>query len=529
MFLASAAAVAVAACSGDGDGGESSSESTVPTTNTASTSTSSGSSTATTTTTTLSPIDLPGDPFTLGVASGDPDTESVVLWTRLAPLPLEGGGMPTDDVRVVWEVSAEEDFTTLVAVGNEVATAENAHSVHALATLPPGSWFYRFRVGQYISPVGVTRPAPTEDVAEVRFAAASCQNYEDGFYAAHRDIADHAPDFLLWLGDYIYESAGAANADPAKRTPLGPEPTTLEQYRNRYARYKTDENLQAAHAVCPWFIIWDDHEVENNYAGLVPQAVEEPATFAARRFAAYRAWWEHQPVRLPPPTAPDDDYRVYREAKWGDLLTLALLDERQYRSNQACGDVVLSLDPPCAEALDPDRTMLGVEQEQWLLDTMEASSAQWNVIGNQVVLTDATFGGAILNYDQWDGYPVARERLLSRLEAAGIENLVVITGDIHLAAVGHLNHGEVPLGVEFIATSISSSGLFTANLEDILKTFPALVDAELEHRGYTLHTVTPERWEAEYRIVTDVAARDSRVTTYRTFTVESGSNAVAVS
>ena len=524
MFLASAAAVAVAACSGDGNGGEATSEPTTATTNKAATSTSSASTT--TTTSTLPPLELPGDPFTLGVASGDPDAESVVLWTRLAPLPLEGGGMPPDDVRVLWEASANTDFTTLVAVGSEIATAENAHAIHALASLPPGSWFYRFRAGQYTSPVGVTRAAPTGDVAEFSFAAASCQHYEAGYYAAHRDIAELAPDFLLWLGDYIYEGAGAKDADPDERTHLGPEATTLEEYRNRYARYKSDENLQAAHAACPWFIIWDDHEVENNYAGLVPQAPEETATFKARRFAAYRAWWEHQPVRLPPPVTQDDDYLIYREAKWGDMLTLALLDGRQYRSDQACGDAALSLEPPCPEAADPDRTMLGVEQEQWLLDTLSTSTAQWNVIGNQVVLANATLNGAILNYDQWDGYPVARDRLLSRLNAAGIENLVVLTGDIHLSAVAHLNDGDVPVGVEFVTTSISSSGLISEQLEDVLRTLPDLVDAELAHRGYTLHTVSPERWTADYRIVADVADPDSKVSIYRTFVVESGSRTV---
>ena len=450
-----------------------------------------------------------------------------MLWTRLAPVPLDGGGMPTDDVRVVWEASANQDFATLVAVGSEVAIADQGHTVHALATLPQGSWYYRFRAGQYTSPVGRTSPAPTDDVAEVRFAAASCQSYDAGYYAAHRDIAEQTPDFLLFLGDYIYEGAGLANADSAARVHLGPEPTTVEEYRNRYARYKTDENLQAAHAACPWFIMWDDHEVENNYAGLVPQNTDETAAFAARRFAAYRAWWEHQPVRLPPPTTQDEEYRVYREAKWGDLLTLALLDGRQYRSDQACGDIVLDIDPACPEALDADRTMLGVEQEQWLLDTLSASSAHWNVIGNQVVLANATLGnGAILNYDQWDGYPVARERLLSRLNAARIENLVVITGDIHLAAVARIHDGDVPIGVEFVTTSISSSGLIPAEFQETIRTFPDLFDAELEHRGYSLHTVTPERWLTEYRIVADVASPDSEVTIYGEYLIESGSNTV---
>ena len=516
MFLASAAAVVVAACSDNSSGGEATD---APTTSAPSTST---------TSTTLAPIDLPADPFTLGVASGDPDAQSVVLWTRLAPLPLEGGGMPADDVPVVWEASATVDFGTIAASGQEIATADSGHSVHAIATLAPGSWFYRFRAGQYISPTGVTRPAPSGQVAELSFAAGSCQHYETGFYAAHRDIAERAPDFMVWLGDYIYEGAGTDGADPAERVHLGPEPTTVEEYRNRYARYKSDVNLQAAHAACPWFVIWDDHEVENNYASLTPQAVEEAAAFEARRFAAYRAWWEHQPVRLPPPTAQDSEYRIYRDANWGDLLTVALLDGRQYRSDQACGDVTLSLEPPCPEATDPNRTMLGEEQEQWLVDTLTTSTAHWKLVGNQVILANAAFNGAVLNYDMWDGYPVARERLLASLHIADVQNLVVITGDIHLAAVAQLHSEGAPVGVEFVTTSISSRGNIDPSFSDLLKSFPDLIDAELVHRGYTFHTVTPDQWTAEYRIVTDVTLPDSEVTTYASFVVEAGSNTVAI-
>jgi len=524
MFLASAAAVVVAGCSSDDTGGDSSSRPTSGVDTATTTKVSVASTTSTTTT--LPSIDLPAYPFTLGVASGDPDTESVVLWTRLAPLPLEGGGMPTDDIQVVWEVSDTADFVTIATRGQERATAENGHSVHAIATLPAGSGFYRFRVGQYVSPVGITRAAPSGEVPEVRFAAASCQNYQNGYYAAHRDIADRAPDFMLWLGDYIYEGAGAEAADPAARVHLGPEPTTVEEYRNRYARYKSDLNLQAAHAVCPWFVIWDDHEVENNYAGITPQTVAESSEFAERRFAAYRAWWEHQPVRLPPPIGPDSEYRIYRQASWGDLLNVALLDGRQYRSDQACGDIVLSLDPPCAESADPTRTMLGDAQEQWLLDTLTKSTSQWNVVGNQVVLANATLNGAILNYDQWDGYPVAREQLLGSVHTANVPNLIVITGDIHLAAVGYLTNEGAAVGVEFVTTSVSSSGLIAAEFEEVLRGIPDLVDAELAHRGYSFHTVTPEQWLAEYRIVADASLPDSEVSTYAEYRVDSGSSTV---
>ena len=535
-FLVTGAAIAFAACS-DSDG--SSQESVPPTTVPATPPTTEAATTtdaATTTTSTLPTVELSGDPFTLGVASGDPDGTSVVLWTRLAPDPLNSGGMPDDDVPVTWEISASSDFATVTSTGVETAVAIHAHSVHAVVALDQGTWFYRFRVGQYTSQVGTTRPAPdaSADLAEATFAVANCQNYANGQYAAHRDLAEHNPEFVVWLGDYIYEDPGvAANADITARVHIGPEPTTLVDYRNRYARYKSDAHLQAAHAVAPWFVIWDDHEVENNYAGLAPQDAADAPTFPARRFAAYQAWWEHHPVRLDPPVSADQEYRIYRDVHWGKLIGLALLDGRQYRTDQACGDITLSLDPACPETTDPARTMLGDAQEAWLFDKLDNSTSVWNVIGNQVVFADSTFNGAVLNFDQWDGYPVERQRILQHLADAAVPNVVVVTGDIHLAAVAQLRAGDrglgTPVGVEFVTTSISSEGLIGTELTDVLKTFPDLVDAELAHRGYALHTVTPERWSAEYRIVADVSNADSAVTSFSTYVVDGGTNTVTKS
>ena len=536
VFLCGATAVAVAACSDD-SADDTPATTTISLTEPSVAETDAPTSTeAPTTTSVLADIELVGDPFTLGVASGDPDSTSVVLWTRLAPEPYTGGGMPTDDIDVLWEVSATLNFAEVAFSGTETATAAHAHTIHAIAKLDQGDWFYRFRVGSYTSQTGITRPAPPTDapLAQAKFVAASCQNFADGYYAAHRDIAEQAPDFVVWLGDYIYEGGGLPfDPDVVTRAHIGDEPKNLDDYRNRYGQYKSDPQLQASHVACPWFVIWDDHEVENNYAGLVPQDAADLVGFQERRFAAYQAWWEHQPVRLDPPVAAEQEYRIYRDTQWGDLIELALLDGRQYRSDQACGDATLNLDPPCAEALDPARTMLGAEQEQWLLDTLTASTAAWNVVGNQVVLADATFNGAVLNYDQWDGYPVARARLLQSFSDNDIQNLVVITGDIHLAAVAQLRAGDratgISVGAEFVTTSISSDGLIDDALGDVLKSFPDLVDAELSHRGYSLHTVTPERWTAEYRIVAEVDNPESEVTTFGTYTVEAGSNTVVKS
>ena len=474
------------------------------------------------------------DPFTLGVASGDPTSDTVVLWTRLAPDPLAGGGMPDGDVEVTWELSRDDTFDVIELSGTEIATADHAHSVHAQVPRPDGTastWAYRFRVGSYTSPVGTTgfAPAPGVATSSVSFASASCQHYESGFYTAHRDLAAQGADFVVFLGDYIYEGGQRAVDDiDTVRTHGTDECTTLAGYRDRYALYKSDADLQAAHAACPWFVIWDDHEVENNYAGLTPQDPADQPTFEQRRQAAYQAWWEHQPVALAAPTG--GDYPIFRSVQWGDLVQLVLVDGRQYRSDQACGDVTLNLDPPCPETADPSRTMLGSVQETWMFDQLGRSTATWNVIGQQTVFGDTTVGGAVLNYDQWDGYPAQRNRIVDRLAAEEVGNVVVLTGDIHFAGTGTIRSGGrgvgTPVGVEFVATSISSGGLIDPAVTDVVRAIPDILDAELEHRGYILHEVSPTRWSAEYRMVDTVKLPDSPVFVHATYQVDVGSNQV---
>ncbi|TPW13900.1 MAG: phoD [Acidimicrobiaceae bacterium] len=492
---------------------------------------------ATTTTSDPGP-QFDASPFTLGVASGDPGVGSVVLWTRLALDPLAGGGMPADDFDVRWEMALDPEFTEIGYDGIETARPGHGHSVHVNATVDAGTWYYRFHAGGHTSPIGTTRTAPSTDAEPelLRFASASCQHYEHGFYTAQRDLADKQPDFAIWLGDYIYEGNQAAGIDGVNVRSHGTdEIVSIDDYRNRYALYKTDPDLQAAHAACPWYVIWDDHEVENNYAGLTPQDAADQAAFAQRRRDAYQAWWENQPVALPPPgDDPQAEYRIYRAARWGSLLNLTLLDGRQYRSDQACGDPGLSLEPACPETFDEARTMLGDEQEAWLFDELTSSTATWNVIGQQTVFGDLTLAGAVLNYDQWDGYPVNRNRILDRLaieqEDAHADNVVVLTGDIHLAGTGTLRSGMpgtgTPVGVEFVATSISSGGLVDPVVTDIVKAFPDILDAELEHRGYILHTVTPTTWLAEYRMVETVKERDAPMFVHDTYRIDVGTNTV---
>ncbi|MCB0999251.1 MAG: alkaline phosphatase D family protein [Acidimicrobiales bacterium] len=474
-------------------------------------------------------VALPGDPFTLGVASGDPSSGAVVLWTRLAPDPLRGGGMPDLDLDVTWEVSSSDDFADVAASGTTTARVAHGHSVHVKVDLDPGWWWYRFRVGEHTSPAGRTRtaPVPEEATTQVRLASASCQNYQDGFYTAHADIAAQQLDLVVFLGDYIYEGRGVdvVGDNFTVRTHGTEEPTTLEQYRDRYALYKSDPELQAAHASCPWVLTWDDHEVENNYAGAVPQDPADAAIFADRRRAAYQAWWEHQPVDLPPP---GDEFRIHRTVRWGDLVELVVLDGRQYRSDQACGDPGLSLEPPCPETFDEARTMLGDEQEAWLLDSIAGRSTQWQAIAQQTIFGDVTLGGAVLNYDQWDGYPVERNRIVEALDPAA--DTVVLTGDIHFAGAGIIRQGGRGTGAavasELVATSISSGGLVDPAVTEVVKAIPDIVDVELEHRGWILHTVTPDRWTAEYRMVDSVKVPDAPMFVHATYVIESGSNTV---
>lgn len=516
LFLALGASVVVAACSKSDDGASGDTVSPTPTT----------SPEVPTTSSTLAPAPFDVDPFTLGVASGDPSTTSVIIWTRLAPDPSNGGGVLEEEVPVRWELASDVEFTDIVSSGDTIASARYGHSIHVDVSPPAGVVaYYRFRVGQFTSPVGATRLAPDASSTEpVRIATASCQNYTDGFYTAYDDMVKQSPDLVVFLGDYIYEGGiGTLGADTV-RLHDSDEITDLVAYRNRYALYRSDPLLQNAHAACPWVVTWDDHEVENNYASLTPQDVADTDGFVARRAAAYQAWWEHMPVRLDPPV--DENLSIHRRVTWGGLLNMLVVDGRQYRDDQACGDAVLQVTPACDEAGDPNRSMLGPEQETWVAENI-GGSAIWNVVANQTVMTDIRLGAAVLNYDQWDGYAPSRDRLLESVASA--DNLIVLTGDIHLAGVGQLTTTADPTtsrGIEFVTTSISSSGNIDASTEALLVALPNIIDAEVTHRGYTLHTIDATSWTADYRIVDNALVEGSAVTTWKTFVVTAGSPTV---
>jgi alkaline phosphatase D len=475
-----------------------------------------------------------GTPFTLGVASGDPLPGGVVLWTRLAPDPAApGGGMAGDAVAVRWEVARDEAFAKIVRRGTATARSDAAHSVHVdVRGLDPGrDYFYRFVVGGEDSPTGRTRTAPAPDASNpsVRFAFASCQQYEEGYFTPHRHLADEDLDLVLFLGDYIYEGGAS---DGKVRRHEGPEPMDLDAYRARYATYKADPDLQAAHLAHPWAVIWDDHEVENNYAG--DQAQNGTMTtdaFRARRAAAYRAWWEHQPVRLPAPTGPD--LRMYRSLDFGRLASFQLLDTRQYRSDQPCGSTI-DIGAPCTDIDASDATMLGDVQSKWLSGRLDASRSRWNIVAQQVMVGPVNFApslpnGGIVNLDQWDAYTAARSSLLKQL-AQLAPNPVVITGDIHSSWVHDLmaetsdasGTSDRIVATELVGTSITSSFALEALVRDAVASQPTIKYFEGTKHGYVRADLDRDRLQADFRYVSAIDTPTATVETAASFVTEAG-------
>ena len=468
-------------------------------------------------------------PFSLGVASGDPLPDGVVLWTRLAPDPLSGGGMPREPVDVEWTIWTDDNGPRAVQYGLTTALPELAHSVHVdVRGLEPGRWYwYRFRVGDEESPIGRTRtaPAPGAEVERLRFAFASCQNWEHGYYTAYRHMAAEELDLVVHLGDYIYEGPAQPNRP---RQHDGPETTTLEQYRGRHALYKTDPDLQAAHAAFPWVVTWDDHEVANNYAGAVAGDRISREAFLARRAAAYRAYWEHLPLR-PSSMPAGAQLPLYRRLGWGNLAELSVLDTRQYRTDQPCGD---GLQPLCAEALDAAATMAGPEQERWLLEGLDASPARWNVIAQQVMMARLDLKpGPEQQFimDHWSGYPAARDRILNFLALRRPSNPVVITGDIHSSWVADLkadwdDPGSATVGTELVGTSISSGGDGADSRPEVDAALPENPHFKFYNgrRGYVRCELTSARWQADFRVLPSVTAPGAPIATVASFVVEDG-------
>lgn len=483
----------------------------------------------------VAPAPAGRDPFTLGVASGYPRPHGFVLWTRLAPEPLAtGGGMPPAPVPVAWEVGADETFARVLARGEAMALPELAHAVHVEVTgLEPGRWYhYRFRTGDAVSPVGRTRTAPDGAVSRLALAFASCQHYEHGHYAAYRHMAAEPLDLVVHVGDYIYEYSGLA-ANKVRSHGAG-EALTLEDYRRRYALYRLDPALQAAHAAFPWLVTWDDHEVDNDYAGDRSQDWDEREAFLARRAAAYQAYYEHMPLpRTARPSGPA--LRLYAQAGFGPLARFFVLDGRQYRDPQPCprpwrsGGRTVDREN-CPERLDPARSMLGLRQERWLTEGLQRTRARWNLIAQQTMMAQADRRpgpGQAFWTDNWDGYPAARRRLLETLAAQGVPNPLVLSGDIHAFAVSEIkidfdHPGSAPVASELVTTSISSRGFSWRRIQEMVENNPHIQFADSRFRGYTTLDLTPDRAVARLRALHDVTNPESPIRTLAEFAVENG-------
>jgi phosphodiesterase/alkaline phosphatase D-like protein len=451
--------------------------------------------------------DVDPAPFTLGVASGDPSHDSVVLWTRLAPDPTRpDGGMPAQPVTVRWEVARDERFRAVLRRGEVVARPESAHSVHVVADrIGPNRWYYyRFEVDGSYSRIGRTRtlPTPGYDAQVLRFATASCQSWAGGRYSSWRDLAEHDLDLVLHLGDYIYETANGS----------------LQEFRRLHTLYKTSPDLREAHARFPFFTIWDDHEVLNNWAD-DHKSNPDGRPFPERRRDAFQAYYEHLPLR----TAPQGpDFPMYRRFRWGKLAEFSVLDTRQYRDAQACGDGIKA---PCDDVFDPERTLMGPEQERWLLDGLAASNARWNVLAQQTILApfDYDLGpGLTYNLDQWDGYPAARQRILDAIAAHRPSNPVVLSGDWHSHWVNDVYRGEEIVAAEFVGTSISSGIGWDADVRQGLAANPHVRFYNGSYRGYQLFEVTPERWQTTLRVVASAGDGASPAYTIAAYEVRSG-------
>jgi alkaline phosphatase D len=441
-------------------------------------------------------------------------------------------------VPVAWEVAEDEGMRRVVRSGTAVAGPEEAHALHVEpAGLAPDRWYwYRFRAGDAASAVGRARtaPAPGAKVARLRLDVASCSDWQQGYFSAYRHMAADSPDLVLFLGDYIYEFI--EKRWPAVRLHSnGVEAKDLRTYRNRYAQYRTDPDLQALHAAAPCLATWDDHEVQNDYADSRSQDLADPGLFRRRRAAAYRAFWEHMPLRgAARPRGPD--MMLHRTAPWGDLARVWMLDGRQYRSRLACpgarfGGARVVTDAACPERLEPARTMLGAGQERWLGETLAAGRSRWSLFGQGTLMAELEQpdrDGAMGHWtDAWSGYPAARARFLTRLRDTAAANPVVLSGDIHSYWANDLRVDPAdlrapPVATEFVTTSITSVGPDHAIFAAAAARMPHVHFFDSRYRGYTRLDLAPDRLLAEFRTVSDVKDPNATIRSLARFAVESG-------
>ncbi|MER6345552.1 alkaline phosphatase D family protein [Streptomyces sp. NPDC001595] len=497
--------------------------------------------------------------FLHGVASGDPLPDGILLWTRVTPTPeaVPGSGLGPD-LEVEWTVALDKAFTNVVAKGSVTATAASDHTVKAdvRGLAPATDYWFRFSAGGTDSPAARTRTTPAADaaVAGLRFGVVSCANWEAGHFSAYRHLATRGDlDAWLHLGDYIYEyGTGQYGTRGTVVRPHAPahEILTLADYRVRHGRYKTDPDLQALHAAAPVVAIWDDHEMANDaWSGGAENHTEgTEGAWAARQTAAKQAYFEWMPVR------PAIAGTTYRRLRFGKLADLSLLDLRSFRSQQvSLGD---------GEVDDPERSLTGRAQLDWLKAGLAASDTTWRLVGNPVMIAPFAIGslsaellkplakllglpqeGLAINPDQWDGYTDDRRELLAHLRANAIRNTVFLTGDIHMAWANDVpvNAGTYPLSAsaatEFVVTSVSSD-----NLDDLVKVPEGTVSAvaapviraanrhvhwvDTDRHGYGVLDLTAERAQMDYYVLSDRTKADATSAWARSYRTRSGTQKV---
>jgi phosphodiesterase/alkaline phosphatase D-like protein len=476
-----------------------------------------------------------GAKFAHGVASGYPSPKGVVLWTRLSNL--------NKSAKVTLEVATDKQFRKVVDTQQVKADSKRDFTAHAqVKKLKPATeYFYRFDTGDKSSKVGQFRTlAPADSKDPVKIAFFSCQDYEAGYYNAQAAIAKEKDlDLVICLGDYVYERmfyAGPAD----RRDTLGANGDgnvqTLAEYRTKYRLYQSDKNLQAMHAAHPFVSVWDDHEVEDNYAGDQQDSAEpDPALensgeprrvpFGERRKNGYKAFFE----AMPRMTKKGDPTAIYGSLRLGGMAELFLTDQRQYRDQQPCGDALLT---PCPEGDDPGRTMLGAAQKEWFKGAVANSSATWKLWGSEVmVMALDSSPGQSVNPDQWDGYAAERAEILEHFSASGVQNLAVLTGDIHTFFAGNVTttgrEGGTPIGVEFVGGSTTSLGIPEAlgipssTLAALAANDPHIDYYDFDRRGYTVVTASQSELKAEFKTV-DALTRGAKPATSASFRVAAG-------
>ena len=474
--------------------------------------------------------------FRHGVASGDPLADRVILWTRVTPSGTAAAQ------KVSWQVARDPTFANTVARGDIETGAARDFTVKldARGLEPATTYYYRFQSSGEQSPIGRTKTLPRENVARVRLGVVSCSNLPQGYFNAYACLANRLDlDAILHLGDYLYEYANAQYGDGSKygRAPLpDKEMVALQDYRERHAQYKADPDSQALHQQHPFIVTWDDHEFANNtWSGGAQNhnADTGEGEWNTRRLAAIQAYFEWMPIREDAPTLQG---RIYRAFRFGNLATLFMLDTRMIgRDRQVTNKEIASIE-------DPNRHLLGAEQEGWLAEqfvTSVRNKSTWTVLGQQVMFAPQTPTGAIAgNADSWDGYRGARGRVFDMVERAKVGNLAVLTGDVHSSWAFDVPRdpfqgydrttGKGSLGVEFAGTSVTSPSNVGRDgqkqLDDLKAARPHLHYVDGRYRGYYIVDLTRERLQADYYAVATVAERSAKERFEQGFITESGRN-----